>query len=263
MMLRNVLVACGRLSRHVGNVSNFTHEEGARTHGVTDVFVHDLGKWVMLDADHNVHYELDGVPLSPWEVGEEWFRNRGRDVDICVGLDRKKVASSGAGTLAGCHETSKALWNHHRWSTDPFTDHGTWFGNWNTQLVLVLVGKRHDGVLCYRGRAPNHEVDAGYSDGRIQYTTRAANVYPDVGTAHLDLKEGPFKGTVRVQVGTYTPNLEAVEVKVDERPWSDQRPEFLWYPHVGSNAIRVRTRDRFGNLGRESKVNVNLKEKKA
>ncbi|MCK6470439.1 MAG: hypothetical protein L6R28_01725 [Planctomycetes bacterium] len=259
-MLRAVLTACGYVSRHVGNISPYSPKEGSRTHGVTDCFVQKYGKWVQFDANYDCHYERDGVPLSPFEIGEEWARNGGKDVTVHVGLENKTVGNA-LTPFEGENETCRAYWNQHRWYTDPFSGHGTWFGTWNSQMVLTLVGKRHEGILAYRGRAPESEVDAGYADGRIQYTTRAADVYPDIGTSHLSLEKGPHTGTVKVNVGTFTPNLDTVEVAVDDRMWSDQEPDFLWYLHEKKNVLRVRTRDKFGNLGRESSVNVELRAK--
>ncbi len=258
--LRAVLTACGYVARHVGNISIYSPEEGARTHGVTDVFVQELGKWVQLDAHYDVHYERDGVPLSPYEIGEEWFKNDGKDVNVCVGTERK-VVDHALKKFSDQHESCRAYWNQHRWYMDPFSNHGTWFATWDAQLVLTLVGERHEGVVAYRGRNPGSEADAGYSDGRIQYTTREANVYPDIGTSHLKIQEGKDKGkgTIRVQVGTYTPNLEAIEIKVDDRPWADTEVDFEWFPHVGENTLEVRTRNKFGNRGRPSTINAVLK----
>lgn len=37
-------------------------------HVVAEVWSGELGKWVMLDVDFDVHYERAGVPLSAWEI---------------------------------------------------------------------------------------------------------------------------------------------------------------------------------------------------
>ena len=259
-MLRAVLSACGYLSRHVGNISFYSPKEGARTHGVTDCFVQKFGKWVQLDAHYDCHYAKDGVPLAPYEIGEEWHRNSGKNLTVHAGPEGR-TADHALNAFEGEHESCRAFWNQHRWYMDPFSNHGTWFATWDAQLVLVLTGQRHEGILAYRGQNPGSEADRGYSDGRIQYTRRAADVYPDVGTSHLALEKGPHAGTLRVKVGTFTPNLAALEVRVDEQPWSVQGADFLWYPHHGENTLRVRTRNQFGLLGRESSVQAVLKKK--
>jgi hypothetical protein len=259
-MLRAVLTACGFLSRHVGNVSHFVPSEGSHTHGVTDVFVQEWGKWVMLDAHFNLHYERDGVPLSPWEVGEEAFRNDGRDIEVFTGLERKKVPKC-LPTYDGKHESWRALWNHHRWNIDPFTDHGPWYGKTTSQMTLVLVGQRHAGLICQRGREPGAEIDTGYAEGRIQYTLRPEDIYPDVGTVHLSIGKGDMPGTVKIDAGTFTPNFDSLLVSSDDRPPGPSAPSFRWYLHEGENTLRVRTRDKFGNLGRESSVRAVLKKK--
>ncbi len=259
--LRNILIACGYQARHVGNVSNYNPEEGAKAHGVTDVFVQEFGKWVQLDAHFNVHYEVDGIPLSPWEIGEEYHRNNGKDVDICVGLDRRMVTSSGMETIAGKHESSRAMWNQHRMSTDPFTDHGSWFGKWGDQFALTLIGERHEGQVCHRGGGANSHIDAGYAAGRLQDTVREADVYPDIGTSHLVIDESDFPGTVQISVGTYTPNFDTMLVKINDRPWGPTGRTFKWFLHESKNTLQVRTRDKFGNLGKISSINAHLKKK--
>jgi hypothetical protein len=48
--------------------------EGNTGHSIIEVWSDDLCKWVMLDADLNVHYESeDGVPLSVLGIHDEWM----------------------------------------------------------------------------------------------------------------------------------------------------------------------------------------------
>lgn len=42
-------------------------------HCVAEVWCNELGKWVVLDPDLNIHFERDGVPLSALEVHDAWL----------------------------------------------------------------------------------------------------------------------------------------------------------------------------------------------
>ena len=43
-------------------------------------------KWVVIDAQSNLHYEKAGIPLSAWEIRAEWLRDAGKSVDHMVGV---------------------------------------------------------------------------------------------------------------------------------------------------------------------------------
>jgi transglutaminase-like putative cysteine protease len=52
-------------------------------HVVTEVWLAEWSKWVAIDADHDCHYEIDGVPLSAWEIHNEVVAD-GPDRMTCV-----------------------------------------------------------------------------------------------------------------------------------------------------------------------------------
>lgn len=249
-------VACGWVSRKLGIDSDHTADEPSTHHGVDDVFVNELGKWVAMDAHHNVHYEKGGVPLSPWETAQEYVRNGGKDVDICVGLGREKVANSNKVRLPGRHESCCYFWCLHQWHADPFSD----FGSWKPMLKLVLVGDAHEGKTWFQGAPPDTSPHAYYSDGHFQFTRREADVYPDVGTCRLELSKGERPGTVRVSVGTCTPGLDALLLKVDDGELRPAELKFDWYVHEGENRLAVRTRNQLGACGKESNLRAVLRK---
>jgi hypothetical protein len=52
-------------------------------HVVTEVWLAEWSKWVAIDADHDCHYEINGVPLSAWEIHDEVVAGRSETL-ICV-----------------------------------------------------------------------------------------------------------------------------------------------------------------------------------
>jgi len=249
-------VACGWVGRMLGIDSDHTTDEPSTHHGVDDVFVNELGKWVAMDSHHDVHYEKDGVPLSPWEIAQEYVRSGGKDVDVCGGLEREKVAGSNKVCLPGKHESCCYFWCLHQWHADPLRESGSW----KPRLRLVLVGDAHDRKTWYQGAPPETRPHVCYSAGSFQFTRREADVYPAVGPCRIELSKGERPGTVRVRIGTFTPAFEALLLKTDG---GDSRPaglSFDWYLHEGENRLAVRTRNQLGALGKESTLRAVLKK---
>lgn len=60
-------------------------------HGVNEVWVNSLNKWVMIDAKYNNHFEKDGLPLSALEIRDEWLKNKGADIQLVKGPDRTPI----------------------------------------------------------------------------------------------------------------------------------------------------------------------------
>ncbi|MHC4917147.1 MAG: hypothetical protein ACYTGB_16835 [Planctomycetota bacterium] len=276
-VLQACCVAGGWLARHVGVGSFHTPDQIANHHGVMDVWVNELGKWVLFDAHYDVHYEKKGVPLSPFEIGREYHRNGGADVDVCAGPAREKVERTVVGetTVAGAHESSRYFWNLHRWSfTDPFS---LTVARIPQQLMLVQVGERHENQVWHQGGAPNRNrrLHVGYVNSYFQFTRRPADVYPEMGTCRLEIAPAGVPGAVTVKVGTHTPNFDVILAAVDGGPlrpaaarqeWLHHKGEYLpelhfeWFLHEGENRLAVRTRNRFGLRGTPSSVRVVLAE---
>jgi hypothetical protein len=51
-------------------------------HSVSEVWSNDHAKWVILDADLNVHYEWDGMPLSALEIRDLWLSGLAPEVEV-------------------------------------------------------------------------------------------------------------------------------------------------------------------------------------
>jgi hypothetical protein len=88
----------------------------------------------------DAHYEKEGVPLSPWEAGQAWAKDGGKDVAVVVGPERKRVERTNKGCVTGRHESSVYFWTMQRWDADPFTP----FGSWKPRLGLALLGQVHE-----------------------------------------------------------------------------------------------------------------------
>ena len=60
-------------------------------HGMNEVWVNDLNKWVLWDAKYNHHFEKNGLPLSALEVRDEYLKNKAKDILLMKGVNRIPV----------------------------------------------------------------------------------------------------------------------------------------------------------------------------
>lgn len=247
-----VLSASGWVSRHVGNRGLYKPDGKTGAHGVNDVFVNSLGKWVYLDSMFDYHFSKDGVLLSTWEAGEELAKNDARDVEVFKGRDSELIKAVGVPA-----EEKYALHQNYWSKIALYQDCFNKEGPWTPRLNIIKVGKRHEGHLCTCGNV-NATPDAGYEEGFTQHTTRDADIYPDIGTSRIEIAENKIPGTVKVNIGTYTPNLKTFLLRIDNREWQPSEAPFVWHLHDGDNTLEVRTENAFGRLGHPSKVSVNL-----
>jgi hypothetical protein len=252
--LHACFIAAGWPSRRVQSDSDHTADEHSTSHGIVDVWVNDLDKWVMFDAMYNVHYEKDGVPLSAWELGNEWIADQGGHVDVCIGMERKRVARCGKGVLREQHESSAYFWVKHTWTWDPFSS----YGSGPVDSSLCLLGDVHDGKMWYQGRPPHAYPLNAIQRGAIQFTKRVADVYPDMNRCRLAVSPSEKKTAVHVKVNTFTPGFDTLLVRVDGTSWRRADAEFDWYPHPGENVLSVCARNEWGILGKPVTVKAML-----
>jgi hypothetical protein len=69
---------------------------GSSHHGVAEVWSNQFRKWVVIDAQSNLHFEKAGVPLSAWEIRAEWLKDGGKSVDHVVGVPPKALKKNPA-----------------------------------------------------------------------------------------------------------------------------------------------------------------------
>lgn len=73
---------------------DFDHERGVeeRHHGVVDIWSNQFNKWFVVDAQHNLHYEKEGIPLNALEIRGDWLRDKAASVTGVIGNHFKAVS---------------------------------------------------------------------------------------------------------------------------------------------------------------------------
>jgi len=62
---------------------------GSTEHLTTEIWSNQHRKWVMMDPTANMHLEKDGIPLSGFEIRQEWFYHEGTHLVFVVGKEGK------------------------------------------------------------------------------------------------------------------------------------------------------------------------------
>jgi hypothetical protein len=189
-----------------------------------------------------MYLEKDGLPLSAFEIRQEWFYRAGRDLVFVVGKERKKYRKSDLpiflGRFAG-------------------------FGD------LTVPADELD-KYGFIGYIPNTDLmDAGLDYGKMFITkdqlcegTRwhirtvplnpAVDPYFPINQAALRLVSEADK--IRVALRTMTPNFKEYQVRRNGGAWSLSGESLSWQIHPGTNRLEVKTMNGFGVDGPISTV---------
>jgi hypothetical protein len=83
--------ALGWYSRKVSIDSDHGFREEEMHHGVCDIWTSTYKKWYVLDVQHNLHFEKDGIPLNVYEIRMEYLKNKAENVTGVLGQHKKRV----------------------------------------------------------------------------------------------------------------------------------------------------------------------------
>jgi hypothetical protein len=84
----------GFIARPVVTSSGPTMHTGG--HFVSEVYSHEHNKWVMMDANYDIHYELDGEPLNALEVHNLYYRGETEKIRVVGDLSHHPLGLEGA-----------------------------------------------------------------------------------------------------------------------------------------------------------------------
>lgn len=249
-------VVQGYTSRLIGLSLDGTHFD----HAVSEVYVPEFGKWIVIDPDFNVAYRRYG----------QW-QNAGELHDIFQEIKSSSNAVASRTALRG----------HIR----------------NSQLELVVLGEeghdlRHsnlygtmDGIglrlynnVIYSTR--NNYLSASYPKGHpkrtFQYAIVPQNhgstlavcpeasivkdrsiVYFPVGQTEIQIARKHSDDTIEIQLGTWTPNFKAFEIRVDDAGWKTQGHLPIVVPiSDGKHVVVARSVNMAGLRGESSQLEI-------
>jgi hypothetical protein len=235
-----VLNAFGYVTRRLGAGPGLNKPHGGGHHGVNEVWVNSLLKWMLIDAKYDLHFEKDGVPLSALEVRAEVIKNGGSDVKRAFGPDRKYKREEFP------ERTHTYRWVSWETSTAHFTD-------WPNQggSTLVVYGdeffRKH---TWYRDGRPHWAYKAGFfipvkNRNWIEWT-------PNVVTSKVRLG----RRSAAVRLVSCTPNLRTFQMRRGEGAWRNC-PERVEVPlGRGGASLSFRAVNRAGVSGPVHRVEI-------
>ncbi len=256
------LMALGFVARRAGIAKAQTewmaHDEGNIGHSIPEVYSHDLHKWIVLDADMNVHYELDGVPLSALEIHRAWVGGRWGEVRMAQGptpFRRTEKTSSGLLKIYDTldeHDASSWVFARNRVG-DYYSHVGVYLGNTHHSR-----GGPIPMLNWVDERTPPRLISANIPSAEA-WTGNESDMYPTIDQVQIDLRadaEAWERGeaALKVELQDSMPNLERLLVRIDHEPWRDAERSFTWNLKPGKNEIMAKGVNAFGREGHISRI---------
>lgn len=248
-------------------------------HCVSEVFVNQHAKWVMMDAgnskqrpDGNLHFERDGIPLSALELhlAQRDKKTEGITVHFTPHKLMEQVALLCRPVPADQKGKEKP---EPRPDVIPVADLPKYpvcgmanyrrygFPNRNNYLASLLPGELYQGWSSYFydgyswvGDSPNDpKVSPEYS--RHLSPSRPQDIDWPLNATQIHLARTAKDQEVQVDLATITPNLTRLE-KLDGADWKATPASFIWKLQPGKNTLRVRSVNQFNRSGIEANVDV-------
>ena len=208
--------ALGWQARKIGVDRNHGPEGmGSSHHGVAEVWSNQFRKWVVIDAQSNLHFEKAGIPLSAWEIRAEWLKDGGKSVDHVVGVPPKAVKKNPAIAWwdRSEDETSVYFWMYleSRLMAAKASE--------APQQLIFPQDEANAHLIWYQNGDPESkgsELHQGYLRNRFLPTRRIEDVYWTVGVVETTLT-GAKQGSIQLGLDSYCPNRTGYQVCAGRR----------------------------------------------
>jgi hypothetical protein len=223
---------------------------GSTEHTSTEIWSNQYRKWVMLDPTFAMYVEKDGIPLSAYEIRQEWFYRDGKDLVFVLDKDRKRYRKSDMPVFRGRYEgfgdlvlDGGAVNPYGFIGYVPNTDlmtRGLDYGQ-----MFITQDRLCEGTKWHKRTIPAEPATEPY----FPINQSAFTLTPDAGN-----------GTLRVGLRTLTPNFKTFLARIDGVDWKPATDGFAWAPHAGANRLEVKTVNQFGVEGPVSTAELRVDE---
>lgn len=223
---------------------------GCVGHVVAEVWCEEHGKWVLMDADMNLHYERDGVPLNALELHDAWLGGRAGAVTVIE--DEPPFAMPDERDIEILRDMQ--TYAYRDWTVE--------------SMRLSLERYRRHGVLDYYARfrigdrqwldeccLPTFVWSLTPAPGPVRFTDDRDELYPALNLARPLLQPGWDGGGAWLEVTLEhrMPFFDRYETRLDGGSWQGTQAPFRWPMREGVNHLECRAvnvRGRAGAIGR-------------
>ena len=256
------LLALGFVARRAGIAKAQSEwmalDEGNIGHSIPEVYSHDFHKWIMLDADMNVHYELDGAPLSVLEIHRAWVGGRWPEVKMVTGAKPFKRTEKTSSGLLSVYDTI----DEHDASGWVFKSNnvGDYYAN-----ASVYLGNTHHSrsgpmpMLHWIDEFTPPRLISANNPNKEAWTGDEHDMYPTIDQVQINLRADPEawerrEAVLGVNLEDSMPNLDKLLVRIDHEPWNERGRDFTWKLKPGKNEIMAKGVNTFGRDGHISRI---------
>ncbi len=227
-------------------------------HGMLEVWSNQYGKWVLMDAELNLHYELNGVPLGGLELRQLVIDGKNDEVQIQYGEQTSGDLRTTFVHLKVWELAPGAIIN----GNVPF-DIADLRNDWMTNYYFRGHPARSDAAsLTYDDKAVSEEFRVLHAQRPRSRDLRQFNWTLNQAEV-LVRKNTPAGSAAELELAfrTVTPNFDYFEIVVDQsQVYRTAASSFRWMLHPGRNSLRVRPVNRFGVPGIESALVLDVRE---
>jgi hypothetical protein len=134
MVVQNaVMNTYGYLTRALGAGPGVQGVEGPDGHhGINEIWINKFNKWVLSDAKYDHHFEKNGIPLSALEIRDEYLKNKGEDIWLVQGPDRRRIAFN-----EEMQRPKESFAHTYTWIT--WQENGDFFSAWPDHTGKVIL----------------------------------------------------------------------------------------------------------------------------
>ncbi len=238
-----VLNSFGYVSRRLGagpgEIDNGGH------HGVNEVWVNSLCKWVLVDAKYDLHFEKDGVPLSAHDIRAEVWRDEAKSVVLRYGMEGA-AASDDPAFRDERPSPFTYRWVNVETSTNRFTAHPVRLPS----SVVTLDDEYSRTHTWYRDGVPAPIFNSPYSHKtpELDWIEWTPNV--------IDSSVRVDRGEVCICLTSFTPNLRTYQIATGDGGWADCEDEVTVVPSGETTIYEFRAMNLFGVAGPPHRVRI-------
>ena len=181
----------------------------AGNHGVNEIWSNKHRKWFVSDAEFDGHFEKESVPLSALEIRDEYLKNEGKDVDLVVGPERRKVRP-------------QLLFSPHcyRFVAYELTGDRHTQSGWSSGALVVWEDEYFKTHTWYRWSEPSGGRAAVHWALRQNHFVRLAHRDWIEWTPNVTSVKTTVQGEVaRVRLQSHTPNFDRYEIRRPGGRW--------------------------------------------